>query len=140
MRSESALNEAVDSDRCIIIEGTIRACSRTESGTRYAADELVICKVGQSTGPAGSENGTAQQMVQAVGNSGSEQKNETVLGTVMPEQEFALPTSHAISFIFAREESDLEIGDRACQEKCGCSNRPAIRDSLMPERIIIGEM
>ncbi|MEI3173875.1 MAG: hypothetical protein V8S76_07375 [Lachnospiraceae bacterium] len=44
MRSESALKEAADSDRCIIIEGTVQACSRTENGIRYAADELVICE------------------------------------------------------------------------------------------------
>ena len=42
VRSESALKEAADSDRCIIIEGTVQACSRTENGTRYTADGLVI--------------------------------------------------------------------------------------------------
>ena len=68
VRSESALKEAADSDRCIIIEGTVQACSRTENGTRYTADGLVICKVGQSTWQAGGENEaeTAQRMLQTV--------------------------------------------------------------------------
>ena len=122
MRSESALKEAEDSDRCIIIEGTIRTCSRTESGARYTANELVICEDGQSTWQAGNENGTAQQMIQAVDktcsadNTGSEQNNKTVSAAVVMEQEkketVTLPKSHAASFTLTREEAVPKIGDR----------------------------
>ena len=122
VRSESALKEAADSDRCIIIEGTIRTCSRTESGARYTANELVICEDGQSTWQAGNENGTAQQMIQAVDktcsadNTGSEQNNKTVSAAVVMEQEkketVTLPKSHAASFTLTREEAVPKIGDR----------------------------
>ena len=42
VRSESVLNEAADSDRCIIIEGTIQKCSRTDHGRRFQADKIVL--------------------------------------------------------------------------------------------------
>lgn len=102
MRSESALKEAADSDRCIIIEGTVRACSRTENGIRYAADELVICERGQSTWQAGSENEaeTAQRMLQTVDKTSSADNT--------------LPKSHAISFTLTQEKASAEIGDRVC--------------------------
>ena len=100
VRSESALKEAADSDRCIIIEGTVRACSRTENGIRYAADELVICERGQSTWRAGSENEaeTAQRMLQTVDKTSSADNT--------------LPKSHAISFTLTQEKASAEIGDR----------------------------
>ena len=100
MRSESALKEAADSDRCIIIEGTVQACSRTENGTRYTADGLVICKVGQSTWQAGGENEaeTAQRMLQTVDKTSSADNT--------------LPKSHVISFTLTQEKAAPEIGDR----------------------------
>lgn len=42
VRSESVLNEAADSDRCIIIEGTIQKCSRTDHGRWFQADKIVL--------------------------------------------------------------------------------------------------
>ena len=100
VRSESALKEAADSDRCIIIEGTVQACSRTENGTRYTADGLVICKVGQRTWQAGGENEaeTAQRMFQTVDKTSSADNT--------------LPKSHVISFTLTQEKAAPEIGDR----------------------------
>lgn len=124
VRSESALKEAADSDRCIIIEGTVRTCSRTESGTRYTADGLVICEDGQSTWQAGSEKEgeAAQQAVQTGSKTisakrrGSEQENKTDSEAVVTEAEkketVMLPKSHGILFTFTQEETAPEIGDR----------------------------
>ena len=100
VRSESALKEAADSDRCIIIEGTVQACSRTENGTRYTADGLVICKVGQSTWQAEGENEaeTAQRMLQTVDKTSS--------------ADHTLPKSHVILFTLTQEKAAPEIGDR----------------------------
>lgn len=124
MRSESALKEAADSDRCIIIEGTVRTCSRTESGVRYTADALVICEGGRSTWQAGSENEaeTALRILQTVDktssadHSGGEQENDTVSETVVAEQEkkqvITLPKPHVISFTLTQENASTKIGDR----------------------------
>lgn len=129
VRSESALKEAADSDRCIIIEGTVRACSRTENGIRYAADELVICERGQSTWRAGSENEaeTAQRMLQTVDKTSSADNT--------------LPKSHAISFTLTQERHrQKSVTAFACREKCSCSNRHATLGSLMPVPIITEKM